>query len=148
MMEWAYIFDFDGVLVSSMEAHFASYKQAMEEEDILIDKAKFYTDLIRRIPCNLEFLKCVKAAGSPVAIATGSTPPSVVPIMNRYEIEVDVVVTANDVTRGKPYPDLFLCAAERLGVAPEQCIVVEDSDVGIEAARAAGMRALRFYDLQ
>ena len=183
-MEYAYIFDFDGVLVSSMEAHFSSYKQALAEEKIPIDKAKFYsnagmtgreqiaffankagseadvekiyarkgqlwdkyTDLIRRIPCNLELLKCVKAAGYPVAIATGSTPASVVPIMNRYEIEVDAVVTANDVNRGKPYPDLFLRAAERLGIAPEKCIVVEDSDVGIEAARAAGMRAMRFYN--
>ena len=185
-MEWAYIFDFDGVLVSSMEAHFASYRQAMAEENIPIDEAKFYsnagmtgkeqiaffagkagieidvekvyarkgqlwdkyTDLITKIPCNLELLKCIRVAGCPVAIATGSTPGSVVPIMNQYEIEVDAVVTANDVKRGKPHPDLFLCAAERLGVAAEQCIVVEDSDVGIKAAKAAGMRALRFYDHQ
>ena len=42
--------------------------------------------------------------------------------------------------------DLFLYAAEKLGIAPENCIVVEDSDVGIEAARNAGMKALRFFD--
>ena len=97
---------------------------------------------------DLELLKCIKAAGHPVAIATGSTPGSVVPIVKEYGIEVDAVVTANDVKRGKPHPDLFLCAAERLGVAPEGCIVVEDSDAGIEAAKAAGMRAMRFYDRQ
>ena len=185
-MEWAYIFDFDGVLVSSMGAHFASYEQALAGEGVEIDKAKFYSNagmtgreqiaffakkaeievdvekvyarkgqlwdkyahLIRSIPCNLDLVKCIKAAGHPVAIATGSTPGSVVPIMKEYGIEVDAVVTANDVKRGKPHPDLFLCAAERLGAAPEQCIVVEDSDVGIEAARAAGMRSMRFYDCQ
>ena len=66
--------------------------------------------------------------------------------MERYGIEVDAVVTADDVKRGKPHPDLFLCAAEKLGVPAETCIVVEDSDVGIEAAIAAGMGVMRFYD--
>lgn len=41
-MKYAYIFDFDGVLVNTMEAHFACYKQAMEEEDVPIDKKQFY----------------------------------------------------------------------------------------------------------
>ena len=54
----------------------------------------------------------------------------------------DVVVTADDVTHGKPAPDLFLLAAERLGVAPADCIVYEDGDPGLEAARRAGMRAV------
>ena len=68
------------------------------------------------------------------------------PVMRRYALEADAVVTAADVSRGKPHPDLFLRAAERLRVAPERCIVIEDSDVGIESAGRAGMRALRFYD--
>ena len=54
----------------------------------------------------------------------------------------DVVVTADDVENGKPAPDLFLLAAERLGVAPEDCIVYEDGDPGLEAAARAGMRAV------
>ncbi|MCK4923699.1 MAG: HAD family hydrolase, partial [Spirochaetes bacterium] len=58
----------------------------------------------------------------------------------------DAVVTSEDVKRGKPNPDLFLCAAEKLELPPELCIVIEDSDVGIEAARNARMHALRFFD--
>ena len=54
----------------------------------------------------------------------------------------DVVVTADDVTHGKPAPDLFLLAAKRLGVAPADCIVYEDGDPGLEAAARAGMRAV------
>ena len=54
----------------------------------------------------------------------------------------DVVVTADDVERGKPSPDLFLLAAARLGVAPADCVVYEDGDPGLEAARRAGMRAV------
>lgn len=53
-----------------------------------------------------------------------------------------VLVTAEDVQRGKPDPEAFLLAAKRLGVQPEQCVVIEDAPVGIEAARAAGMRVI------
>lgn len=54
----------------------------------------------------------------------------------------EVRVCAEDVVRGKPAPDAFLLAAQRLGVSPEQCIVYEDADLGLEAARAAGMEAV------
>ena len=54
----------------------------------------------------------------------------------------DVIVTADDVLHGKPAPDLFLLAAERLGVAPEDCVVYEDGNAGLEAAARAGMRAV------
>jgi sugar-phosphatase len=53
-----------------------------------------------------------------------------------------VLVTAEDVQRGKPDPEAFLLAASRLGVRPEQFVVLEDAPVGIEAARAAGMRVI------
>lgn len=54
----------------------------------------------------------------------------------------NTIVTLNDVEVGKPEPDLFLLAAERMGVAPQSCIVYEDSDLGLEAARRAGMRSI------
>ena len=66
--------------------------------------------------------------------------------MEQYNIEVDAVVCKEDIERGKPFPDLFLRAAEKLSAKPENCIVIEDSDAGIEAARAAGMKIMRFYD--
>ena len=53
-----------------------------------------------------------------------------------------VLVTAEDVQRGKPDPEAFLLAAKRLGAQPEQCVVIEDAPVGIEGARAAGMRVI------
>jgi HAD superfamily hydrolase (TIGR01509 family) len=55
----------------------------------------------------------------------------------------DTLVCAEDYARGKPAPDCFLVAAERLGVNPEDCLVFEDTDMGIEAARAAGMASVR-----
>jgi sugar-phosphatase len=53
-----------------------------------------------------------------------------------------ILVTAEDVQPGKPDPEGFLLAARRLSVQPEQCVVIEDAPVGIEAARAAGMRVI------
>ncbi|MCZ1012215.1 HAD family hydrolase [Streptomyces lydicus] len=60
----------------------------------------------------------------------------------RLEPLFDVIVTRPDAPRGKPAPDLFLTAAARLGVAPSRCLVVEDADEGLAAARAAGMDAI------
>ncbi len=54
----------------------------------------------------------------------------------------DAVVTGDEVVQGKPAPDIFLLAARRLGLAPADCVVYEDGDVGLEAARRAGMRAV------
>ena len=55
-----------------------------------------------------------------------------------------VITTADDVERGKPFPDLFLATAESAGVAPENCIVIEDSPFGVQAAHAAGMKVIGF----
>jgi beta-phosphoglucomutase family hydrolase len=54
----------------------------------------------------------------------------------------DAIVGADDVARGKPEPDVFLKAAERIGVLPGNCLVYEDGDLGIEAARRAGMEVM------
>jgi HAD superfamily hydrolase (TIGR01509 family) len=61
-----------------------------------------------------------------------------------YERFAGRIFSASEVTRGKPAPDLFLHAAERMGVAPAHCAVVEDSRFGVEAARAAGMRVFGY----
>jgi HAD superfamily hydrolase (TIGR01509 family) len=61
-----------------------------------------------------------------------------------YERFAGRIFSAEDVRAGKPAPDLFLYAAERMGVAPARCVVVEDSRSGVQAARAAGMPVLAF----
>ena len=61
-----------------------------------------------------------------------------------YERFAGRIFSAEEVTSGKPAPDLFLHAAERMGVLPTDCVVVEDSRPGVEAARAAGMGVLAF----
>jgi HAD superfamily hydrolase (TIGR01509 family) len=61
-----------------------------------------------------------------------------------YERFAGSIFSASEVAHGKPAPDLFLHAAARMGVAPERCAVVEDSQYGVRAARAAGMRSFGY----
>lgn len=77
------------------------------------------------------------------AIATSCTAPLAAARIAATGLPVPpVVVTASDVTRGKPHPEPFLLAAARLGVDPAECLVVEDAPGGLEAARAAGCSTL------
>lgn len=77
----------------------------------------------------------------PMAIASGGTRKNVDLELNSLRIrdEFKVILTADDHIKPKPAPDIFLAAAEQLGIAPEHCQVFEDGDLGLEAARVAGM---------
>jgi HAD superfamily hydrolase (TIGR01509 family) len=78
------------------------------------------------------------------ALATGGERGTVLPTVEALGLAdaFDTIVTRNDVSAGKPSPELFLLAADRLGIVPSACLVYEDSDEGLEAAHAAGMDAV------
>ncbi len=86
----------------------------------------------------LEVPTCVASSGTheKMALTLGLTG-----LLDRFDGRI---FSTTEVANGKPAPDLFLHAAERMGAAPERCVVVEDSRSGVEAARAAGMRALGY----
>ncbi|WDM12436.1 HAD-IA family hydrolase [Streptomyces lavenduligriseus] len=80
-------------------------------------------------------------AGFPWAIVTSGSRATATTRLRATGIRLpEVLVTADDVTEGKPSPEGYLQAARRLGVAPERCLVVEDAEAGVRAARAAGAR--------
>jgi HAD superfamily hydrolase (TIGR01509 family) len=89
-------------------------------------------------------LRDAKTLGLGRAVASSSSCGWVIGWLERHGIRdlLDVVVARDDVTRVKPDPELFLLAAERLGVAPGACVVFEDSPNGMRAALAAGMRCV------
>lgn len=91
-----------------------------------------------------RFWDLVRARQIPVAIASGSSPPVLARLLGVLGIagEVDIVVSAEEVARGKPAPDVFLEAARRLGLPPMECAAVEDSRYGVEAAKRAFMRCI------
>ena len=85
-----------------------------------------------------------RALGLKLAICTASTLPNMALAFARFGLdkEVECVVSPADGVRGKPHPDIFELAAQRLGVSAGACLVFEDAPLGIEAARRAGMRAV------
>lgn len=87
----------------------------------------------------------------PMSVGTGGHREAVEKTLEIVGIRqyFDIIVTANDVTRHKPHPETFLRCAELMGVAPEECEVFEDGDLGLRAARSAGMIATdvsKWYD--
>ncbi|HVV42129.1 MAG TPA: HAD family phosphatase [Nitrobacter sp.] len=88
----------------------------------------------------IALLDALRDAGCPIALVTSSSRRTAERYLDIAGIRdsFDDVVTRDDVTRGKPYPDLYLLAAERLRVQPPGCIAVEDSGPGVTAAHAAG----------
>jgi HAD superfamily hydrolase (TIGR01509 family) len=96
----------------------------------------------RPLPGVPEVPLWLRASGLPLALATASGRAVIQVVLDTVGLHgvFDAVVSGDEVARGKPAPDGFLMAARRLGVEPEQCLVVEDSRNGVLAAKAAGMR--------
>ncbi|KAA0121796.1 HAD family hydrolase [Methylobacterium sp. P1-11] len=91
--------------------------------------------------------EAVAAIGLPVCVASSSDPVRLrhsLTLTGLLPLFGDHVFSSTQVTRGKPFPDLFLFAAARMGVAPSACLVIEDSIPGVRAARSAGMRVAGF----
>lgn len=96
------------------------------------------------MPGAVELLDELHAAGFRLALGSSAPPENVETIIARLGVGdlLEAIVTGADVTRGKPDPQVFLLAAERLGVTPARCAVVEDAPPGVQAAKAAGMAAI------
>ncbi|MCO5220306.1 MAG: HAD family phosphatase [Thermomicrobiales bacterium] len=99
---------------------------------------------VRPMPGAREIVERARLAGYPLALATSGMRIHVDVSLGETGLagRFDSETTGDEVTRGKPAPDLFLTAANRLGLEPAELIVLEDSPLGIEAATAAGMRSI------
>ncbi|MEU8621364.1 HAD family hydrolase [Streptomyces sp. NPDC048623] len=95
-----------------------------------------------------DVLKGLVAAGMPYCVASSGSHERIRVGHRKTGLDAwfrdEIVFSAEDVGRGKPAPDLFLHAAERMGVEPARCVVVEDSALGVQAAVAAGMDVYGF----
>ncbi|MFM1802497.1 MAG: hypothetical protein RJA81_1849 [Planctomycetota bacterium] len=120
--------------------------------DPIADKELVYQVFLEMMPGRLEplpgvpdFIYKCKQAGLKVALASSADDVKVYPILKHIGIEpsdFDVIVTGSMVSRKKPAPDVFLEAVKRLEVPAASCLVIEDAVSGIEAALAAGCRAM------
>jgi beta-phosphoglucomutase len=112
-------------------------------------KEDLYRKLVREgglapLPGAAEWVKHLHHEGWSQAIASSAPRANVTAVLEVIQLAgcFQAIVSAEDVTRGKPDPQVFLTAASRLGLPPSRCIVVEDAPAGVEAARRAGMRSI------
>jgi beta-phosphoglucomutase family hydrolase len=117
---------------------------SLDVEEAAAAKEELYEELLHQAPAIQRVVDLVHEYHGryPMAVASGGIRRLVDKTVRALELteQFDAICTAEDVERGKPNPDLFLLAAERIGVPPAECIVLEDSELGLEAARRAGMQ--------
>jgi beta-phosphoglucomutase family hydrolase len=110
-------------------------------------KEDLYYELLPQLKVIPEVLEHIEAQHGriPFAVVSGSTRESVVASLASLNLldRFDTLVCAGDYQKSKPDPEAFLVAAAKLGVAPDSCLVFEDTDMGIQAARAAGMATVK-----
>jgi beta-phosphoglucomutase len=107
---------------------YLDYIQSVTTEDALPNVVSFISDLKRHA----------------IRLAVGSSSKNARPIIAQLGVKemFDVIVDGNDLTNSKPHPEVFLKAAAQLGIAPEHCVVFEDAQSGVQAAKSAGMRCV------
>jgi beta-phosphoglucomutase len=186
----AFIFDLDGVIVSTDRLHYEAWKTIADQEhiefnesinnrlrgvsrmeslDIILEKGHkqysledkdhlatlkntIYRSLLKNLSPNdvlpgvIEVLHHLKEKGIKVAIGSSSkNAPTILAYIGLTGM-FDAIADGNDITRSKPFPDVFLKAAEKLNVSSSCCLVVEDAEAGIEAAKRAGMKSIALSD--
>ena len=108
----------------------------------------FFANRIDVFPSTKPVLQELRQMNLHLAVATNSVSASARPFLARHGLTAffETVVTGEEVARGKPHPDIYLRAAEKLGVTPDACLVIEDALSGIAAAKAAKMRVAAIPD--
>lgn len=120
----------------------------LEIEKFAALKEKYYRDMVKDkiipLPGVISLIKLLKEKKFKLAIGSSGPPENIDLLLNGLKIKqyFDVIISAKDVKKGKPAPDVFLIAAKRLNIAPKRCLVIEDAPVGLEAAIRAGMKSI------
>ncbi len=119
----------------------------MPVKEVAERKEKLYYDLLPTLKPVPEVLEHIEAQDGkiPFAVVSGSRRDSVTKSLTMLGLlgKFETIVCAGDYQNCKPHPEPFLMAAERLGVPPEDCLVFEDTEMGIQAATAAGMASVK-----
>ena len=112
--------------------------------------AEFFAKRVGLFPSTRAVLVELRRMNLRLAVATSSVGASARPFLDRHRLTAffEVIVTGEEIERGKPSPDIYLSAAEKLGIPADASLVIEDALSGIAAARAAGMRVAAVPDMR
>jgi len=129
------------------EASGKTYSAAQKQE--LADrKNRYFVESLASVttemllPGSLSMLKELKKRGVKIAVASNSRNAMTIIHQTKIEHLLDAVIDGHQIENSKPDPEVFLLAAEKVGVPPAHCLVVEDAVTGIESAQRAGMKSL------
>lgn len=132
------------VVLEKTDRKFSDAEKAMlaEKKNDMYVKALSGLSRADVLPGVFEFIEYIRSKG--IKAAVGSASKNTPLILEKTELadKFDAVSCGLDTSKSKPDPEVFLIAAKKLGTPPEECIVIEDSDAGIEAAKAGGMYVL------
>lgn len=139
------LFSFKGAPEKNMASRFLEFYPgtALSIEDIIRRKVEIFADLfgsVRLVEGALEFVKASHASGRKHGLTTSATRATQQMAFETFGFGpyFDTIVTGQDIHRGKPDPEPYLLTADRLGLAPSGCVVIEDSVNGILSGKAAG----------
>jgi beta-phosphoglucomutase len=129
------------------DVHEALLNVLTQKKDMHLDEARKQTPVTVSTGAK-EFLDELKKQHIPLAV--GSSSKSAKDYINLLNLQsyFSAIVTGHDIIHSKPHPEVFLLASERLGVPPKNCIVIEDSAAGVQAAHNAGMRTIGLLSSQ
>ncbi len=131
-------------IIAELNRH---YGLSMPVELLSQRKEALYFEALPQLKAVPEVLEHIELSHGqiPFAVVSGSTRDSVTASLTTLKIldRFETLVCSGDYQRSKPHPEPFLTAAERLGIAPSDCLVFEDTDMGIQAATAAGMASVK-----
>lgn len=119
-----------------------------QKDEMAARKNGYYVEMIQKIDDSailegaVDFCNRMRAGGARLAIGSSSKNTKLILKQIGLSDFFDAVADGNDIKNSKPDPEVFLCAASKLGIDPKDCMVVEDADAGVEAALAAGMDVL------
>jgi HAD superfamily hydrolase (TIGR01509 family) len=126
----------------------ARYEMALDREAFLALYESVAADLYDStdlLPGFRDLLAALRDRGVRVAIVSSSPPAWIEQVVERFDLDVDATVSTEDVDGpGKPAPDVYLAAAQRVGTDPENCVAVEDSPNGVRAATRAGITTIAY----
>jgi len=116
-----------------------------QQEQFIEEKRAFYRTIVRvsHFPKAFDVVDILKQRGFQVALVTACAFQNMQHALSREQQSYfDLILTGDEVKQAKPLPEPFLTAAARLGLSPDECVVVENAPLGIEAAKAAGMHCI------
>lgn len=119
----------------------------LDDSHLEVMRQRLYARFKAELEPIAHVAETIDAMDWPVCVASSSQPDRIktsLELTGLYKKFAPNIFSSSMVRRGKPAPDLFLYAAEKMGVAPKDCVVIEDSPAGIKAAQSAGMRVIAF----